>query len=363
LLELVDPRPHALSLMGDGFYVGGVYRANTTIGTTSLVNQGETDLFITRINASNHVEWVVGGGGNQWDVVQAIATARDGGVYACVETSEQLVLGGQAVGEAGRDSGSLLKLSASGDTEWSVTLKQPDANGPAYFYDVGVARNGDVIAAGTYYSEPVTISGDSLSLEGASGAFMARFTAAGELVKVLRIGGVGSPAVGALTLLGDDIVIAGGFSGTADFDVNGPGGEVTAAGGNDAVIARYAPNGSLAWVRAFGGLGEEGILSVCSIGTGHLVISGYFNPTIQLGLQTLHSLGYSDSFLARLNAQGNVESAGQLGSEYHDYLPASVVSDGNVAIAVGSAQGEYRFPDGTRRKTFGIADAFIFQQP
>ncbi|MBK8656604.1 MAG: hypothetical protein IPN20_22420 [Haliscomenobacter sp.] len=52
-------------------------------------------------------------------------------------------------------------------------------------------------------------------------------------------------------------VVAGFFSGRADFDPGKTGLSLVSAGGADAFIAKYAPDGALIWVKALGGLGRR----------------------------------------------------------------------------------------------------------
>ena len=93
-----------------------------------------------------------------------------------------------------------------------------------------------------------------LGSSGSSGAFVAKYSAVGSLIWAASLDGMSGvcgrlPGVRAYN---GDVLVAGRFSGTADF-VAGPGVELlTSTGGNDAFVSRLDAQGRLVWAKAFG---------------------------------------------------------------------------------------------------------------
>ncbi len=107
----------------------------------------------------------------------------------------------------------------------------------------------------------------------------------------------------ALTATGE-AVIAGTFSGTADFG----GGPLKSSGaGIDLVVAKIrTDDGTHVWSRAFGTIGDQPI-SVQTDAAGHVALAGSFQGVVDFGdvpgNNTLASIGV-DVFVAKLSAEG-----------------------------------------------------------
>lgn len=133
--------------------------------------------------------------------------------------------------------------------------------------------------------------------------------------------------------------VAGYFSGTADFDP-GPGTyPLTARGGTDAYVAKYAPDGSLVWARRMGGdvvtssaVYDDWARAVAVDGNGNVYVAGQFNGTGDFGGVALTAAGGRDAFVARLDPNGQVLWAKRWGASNTDEAGFGVGVDaaGNV---------------------------------
>lgn len=343
----------------DNLYTAGAFYGNVTLGGQDFIGNGFNDVLVMRLDNRGHLVWAIPGIGPHADSGNDIAMAHDGGIYVCGLASSEITLAGEDIGEFSGNSGYLVKINPNGVGSWAVTAY---GAGPANCQSVTRADDGTVLVCGTYSAGTVDIGGEILPLDGTSASFISRFSPTGEPLGNIRLGGTGAVSAYRITHLGNDVVVAGTFYDSADFDVTVPGGEVTSQGDGDAFIARYSEDGALVWLKTFGDFDDEGAQALSRIGSGELVLVGLFQQYLPVGSKVLTSDGGYDYFIVRLDGNGAIRSSARIGSVgSEDY--ANATSDGGTMIVVGRTADECTFPDGSRRTPIGFADAFIYQQP
>lgn len=161
----------------------------------------------------------------------------------------------------------------------------------------------------------------------ADDAIVAKLTASGERAWLTQ---VGDPAKAdrfyALAAAPDGSAYVAGYSSGAF------GG--ASAGDKDAVLARIAPDGRLAWVRQFGGSGEDKAYAVAADADGVYVAGG-----TSAGMPGSTPLGGTDGWLARFTPDGTRDWVTVAGGAGDDLLGGLTVTDGTV-VATGATGGE-----------------------
>jgi hypothetical protein len=163
--------------------------------------------------------------------------------------------------------------------------------------------------------------------------------------------------------------LVGIFSGTADFDP-GPGTALlTARGTADAYVAKYAPDGSLVWVKRMGGDAavstgtpyDDGARAVAVDGGGNVVVAGQFIGTADFGGTTLTAAGGRDAFVAKLGPTGQVLWAKRWGAANNDEQGFGVGADaaGNV-YALGDRDGQNLANNGDDVLKFSPAGSLLW---
>ncbi|MCX6646079.1 MAG: PKD domain-containing protein [bacterium] len=181
---------------------------------------------------------------------------------------------------------------------------------------------------------------------------------------------------GITSLSDDSVVVTGGFGETATFGLGEPNQTVlTCDGGNydyDIFIARYNPNGTLAWAKsAEGGSYWDQGFGITSLSDDSAVVTGMFFYSTTFGLgesnQTiLTSNGNDDIFVARFNPDGTLawaKSAGGASQNFNDMgLGITTLSD-NSTVVTGKFGGSATFGEGEPNQTvltsIGSTDLFI----
>jgi hypothetical protein len=140
--------------------------------------------------------------------------------------------------------------------------------------------------------------------------FIARYNPDGTLAWAKRAGGVFFLAVGLeITTLSDNLTaVTGSFYGSATFGPGEPNQTVlTSAGGYDIFIARYNPDGTLAWAKRAGGASsyyEDSGNGITTLSDNSTVVTGAFYGSATFGPgepneTVLTSAGSRDIFIAR----------------------------------------------------------------
>lgn len=120
------------------------------------------------------------------------------------------------------------------------------------------------------------------------------------------------------------------------------------AGLNDAFVAKYDADGNLQWTRQLGTAGDEAAVGSAADAAGNVYISGFTNGNL-----AGTNAGNYDIFVAKYDANGNLQWTKQLGtSAYENSRGAAVDSLGNVYVS-GYTAGSLGGPNA------GSYDAFL----
>jgi hypothetical protein len=137
--------------------------------------------------------------------------------------------------------------------------------------DLAVDASGAVYVTGTFTGSVDFDPGTGLRVLtslGGNDVFVARYSATNALVWAVQLGGSGEEASRALTLdASGDVVVAGWFEGTPDFDGGAGSATLISAGGRDGFVAKISNAGAFAWVRRFGGPDADELVEVATSGS------------------------------------------------------------------------------------------------
>ncbi|MEI7726012.1 MAG: SBBP repeat-containing protein, partial [Bacteroidota bacterium] len=135
-----------------------------------------------------------------------------------------------------------------------------------------------------------------------------------------------------------NVYSTGVFSDSADFDP-GPGVfKLTSAGAEDVFISRLDASGNFMWAKAIGGMFSDYGTSLAIDISGNIYITGHFLGTVDfdpgLGTFNLTSVGSINTFVCKLDAQGNFVWAKSMGGSFQNSANAiSLDAGGNIYLA------------------------------
>ncbi len=305
------------SLSDDSTIITGYFNGTSTFGAgeaneTSLISEGYSDIFIAQYNSDGTLAWARRDGGSDYDEGYEVTTLSD----------DSFVVTGLFEGTA---------TFGAGETN-ETTLVSPNV------WD--------------------------------SEIFVARYNSDGTLAWATQAGGMDWDYGYSITALSDDSTVCTGyFLETATFgDGETNETQLISYGGEDIFIAKYNPDGTLAWAKSAGGTDEDVGAGITSLSDESAVITGYFMDTVTFGAgetneTQLVATGFYNLFIARYNADGTLSWAKRAGSpdSINGFAITSLSNDS--IIATGQFYGTATFGPGETNETqlvsSGSSDIFI----
>ena len=165
--------------------------------------------------------------------------------------------------------------------------------------------------------------------------------------------------------------IAGAFNGTVDFDPDSVAEHKLVTDTiQSGFVMKLAADGSFQWAKKVGGvdnpLSSYNYANAVAVdGASNVLLAGSFMGTVSMGSSTLVSNGYSDMFIAKLDAGGNYLWAKGIGNTWDSDRATRITLDAasNVYVS-GTYRGTVDFDPGASVKNMtsvGNVDAFLLK--
>ena len=167
-----------------------------------------------------------------------------------------------------------------------------------------------------------------------------------------RIGGTSYDVGTSLAIDGNgNVYTTGNFSGTVDFDPGADTYNLTSAGDVDIFISKLDTNGNFVWVKKMGGTLADSGGDIVLDGNGNIYSIGGFYGTVDFnpgaGINNLSSVGSSDIYISKLDANGNYMWAKSVGGVAYDYYNKLVVDGAGNVYITGNFSGTADFDPST----------------
>ncbi|MCX6647279.1 MAG: hypothetical protein NTY09_13115 [bacterium] len=366
------------TLSDNSIVVTGYFEKNATFGPgeqneTFLISINDYGYFIARYNPDGSLAWAKQAGVSSWYGITGITTLSDNSTVVTGEFFNETTFGPGEPNEtvlipAGFNDIFIARYNPNGTLAWAKR-----AGGPGF--DVGSAitalSDNSTVVTGYFRASPTFGSGEPnetiLTSTGEYDIFIARYNPDGTLAWVKQAGGPDYDVGSAITALSDNsTVVTGKFSGSATFGPGEPNQTVlSSAGDQDIFIARYNPDGTLAWVKQAGGPGNDYGIGITTLSDNSIVVTGMFGDSATFGpgepnQTALTSDGNWDTFIARYNSYGTLAWAKNAGEDYSEGITSladnSTVVTGYFEYMATFGAGE---PNETILNSAGKYDMFI----
>jgi len=354
-----DDRGNGIAMTANGDVVVTGAAANyVDFGDGTLTSAGGgNDVFVARYAAADgsHV-WSRRVGGSGEESGRAVVVDGAGNVIVVGHFQGTLDFGGGSLTAAGGATDQDLfvaKYSAAGTHLWSRRF------GAASAFDYGnavaVDASGNVIVTGAFYGA-VSFGGGTLTSAGGYDLYVAALSSTGAHLWSKRFGGAGDDyAYGVAVDASGNVVVTGAYQGTVNFG----GGSLTSAGGSDVFVARYSPAGAHLWSRTSGAAGGDGGQGVTIDGSGNVVVTGSFQGSVDFGGGALTSIGGGDLFVATYAAaDGHHLWSRRFGGSGYQYGQGVAAGSAGAVVVTGYYQTSIDFGDGALASA-GLNDAFV----
>jgi hypothetical protein len=249
------------------------------------------DIFLIKTDANGDVIWAKTYGGTNDEKAYSIQQTSDGGYIVAGYT--------YSFGAGGRDI-FLIKTDASGNLQWAKTF-----GGAGWDEARSVRQTSD----GGYIVAGLT---DSFGV-GSWDIFLIKTDANGNVQWAKTYGGTSWDWAYSVQQTSDGGYIVAG--GTSSFG----------AGFSDVFLIKTDASGNISWAKTYGGTNYDNASSVRQTSDGGYIVAGWTDS---------FGAGYTDIFLIKTDANGNVQWAKTYGGTYSDWAySVQQTSDGGYIVA------------------------------
>jgi hypothetical protein len=197
----------------------------------------------------------------------------------------------------------------------------------------------------------------SIPAYGSIDIFMAKYSASGKPIWVLKQGGSSADAGSSISMdIDGNLIMTGSFRGTGTF---GQGNILTSNGIDDIFLSKVNPSGDVIWSKRAGGTDQDVAYAITTDNSGNIYLAGYFRGTITFPNSSISliSNGGTDALIAKYDSSGNILWAKSGGGSGNDFAYGVSINGNNVAM-VGQFDGASSF-SGTSLLSSGLSDIFI----
>ncbi|MCK4720898.1 hypothetical protein KAU08_09570 [bacterium] len=330
------------TLSDDSIIVTGEFHGVATFGPrepnqpnqTVLYSLGGSDIFIARYNPDGSLAWAKRAGGtSDYEAGKGITSLSDNSVVVTGWFTDTATFGwgepNQTILTSGGDIDIFIaRYNADGTLVWAKQAggaKYDEGNGITTLSDDSTVVTGHFAESATF--GPGEPNQTVLTSTGYGNIFIAQYNPDGTLAWVKHAGGPSFILGNAITTLSDNsTVVTGMFEISGTFGSGEPNETIlTAARYKDVFIARYNPDGTLAWAKRAGGARYDEGNGITTLSDDSTVVTGHFAESATFGpgepnMTVLDPSGIGDIFIARYNPDGTLAWAKRTGGAYNDYL-------------------------------------------
>ena len=278
-------------------------------------NKGKVDAIIAKFNEDGELVWIKNVGGNLNDFFNAVNRASDGG-FVAVGRSQSF--DGDMSGRKGTGQAIIAKFTEDGGLVWIKKFGRTAWEGQDEFFSVVQAPDGGFVAVGG------SLSNDGFPPD--NNAIIAKFNEDGDLVWTKAVGGTAFDEFSSVVQAPDGGFVAAGFSISNDGDI--PDNK----GFGDAIIAKFTEDGDLVWIKTVGGTSFDEFRSVVQAPDGGFVAVG--SSTSNDG-DIPGNKGSRDAIIAMFAEDGELVWIKSVGGSKSDIFNAVVQAPDGGFVAVG----------------------------
>ncbi len=306
----------AIDNTGNTYTTGFTSSANypTTSGAYDLSHNGDSDVFVTKLNADgSDLIYSTFIGGSDSDDSRAIVLDNNSNVYVA----------GHTYSFNYPTTSNVFDRSFLGESDVFVTKLNADGSGLVYStflggaqseaaFSIAIDNSGNAYVGGNTNSTnyPATGSAYDQSLDGESDVFLTKLNSNGSaLIYSTFIGGVNDDFCNAIIVDNSDNVYLAGHTWSTNFPTTSNGYDRSHGGEIDAFVAKLNASGSaLVYSTFMGGTNNDVCRSIGIDNSGCAYIAGETESTdypTTSGAYDLSHAGNSDAFVSKLNADGS----------------------------------------------------------
>jgi hypothetical protein len=327
---------HGFAVVADAS--GNTYSTGAFVGTVDFdpgpgsffMSSGSTygDMFVVKLDPAGNLVWAKQFGGSGGISGYSIALANSGNVYTTGSFTGTIDFDPGMASDSLTSTGSydvfVCKTDAAGNFVWAKQMGGNTGTEDNISNAITLDASENVYTTGAYEGQTDFDPGPGFYPLDTTGFFISKLDASGNFMWAKKI--VSPNVLGnAITVDNNgDLLIAGGFSYSADFDT-GPASFIRNAGSSrDAFILKMSASGNFIWMRQMGSpSGGDNAYALRTDAADNIYSTGSFQDVADMdpgaGTFDLTAAGADDIFISKLDAGGNFICASQIGGTDIDY--------------------------------------------
>lgn len=338
--------PFGAAARADGMtMVTGRFQNVVSFGDTTFTSAGGYDIYVLCLDPGHSVVWAKSFGGIGKDYGRNIDTRADGTTLVAGYFQNTVTFGSTTFTSAGNYDIVVFCLDTRGSVVWAKAF---GGSGADYGRDIATHADGKAVVTGRF-QETVSFSGIALTSADGYDLFIACLHTDGSVAWAKAFGGSGTDyARGIATRSDGTMVVAGSFAGTVNFG----GTTLTPVGSSDIIVLSLDTNGNVLWAKSFGGSEYDYAYGIATRADGTAVVMGAFKGTATFCDTTFTSAGDYDIFVLSLDTDGTVAWVKAFGGAGRDEGRGATVHTDGTAVVAGFFEGTVDF-GGTGLSSWG----------
>jgi hypothetical protein len=343
----------SIILDNEGFcYITGYFSGTAVFGSITLDSYGSSDLYLAKLDPEGDFLWVTQGGGLSSDTCNDLALDNLGNCYATGSFSSTAEFGEFTLSSSDGSDIFVAKLDSNGSFIWVAQAggTSNDSSG-----SIAIDNNGNSYITGNFYGDAVFGATTLANIGTSADIFIAKVDSLGSFLWANQAGDESwDRGNGIATDNNGNCYVVGSFRDTIAFDAF----SLTSHGEEDFFVAKLDTNGNYIWVTQTGGTEPDNCNDIFIDSDGSIYLTGYFSAFTVFGPVLLHSYGFWDTYVTKLDSEGSflwVKRAGSASSENGNSVYCDNI--GNCYLT-GYFYGTIGF-DGTFLFNSGEGDVFI----
>ncbi len=337
-----------------GWFEGGV-DFDPGAATYILTSLGMHDGFISKLDSSGNFVYAQKFGSVDQDEVNGLTIDGAGNLLVSGYYADTVDFNAGAatynLASAGTYDIFILKLNSSGNFLWAKSMGGVNNDFP---FSIATDASGNVFSAGYFLATADFDPGPAVyDLTPVSNfdSYILKLDAAGNFMWAKSVGGTAADESQAITVdANGNVIVAGYFYGTADFNPGAATYNLTSAGLADIFILQLDAAGNFSWAKRFGGSEMDNVFEITLDAAQNIYTCGYFKNTVDFdpGAATfnLSSAGGLDIFISKLDAAGNFLGAERTGGSGDDLASSMNMNAANTICMTGYFSGTVDFDPG-----------------